>query len=188
MCLATCSGHQPSSSRCCPASTGGKSVYPATYSRHQSTTADPRFHHHRCGHLSSVRSPGVLSGGGRHGQQSIPQGQLINFPGVSATLRLLYWSTPLTAATAVPVCSFCHRPHPCSPGHQGHQATHVGPLGVDRHVYRHHPLVKGLPILPVGQGDPPTSRCRPADAHPSQAVLPHPSGPGGPPPEIQRGF
>ena len=32
--------------------------------------------------------------------------------------------------------------------------THVGQVGLDGHVYRHHPLVQGLPILPAGQGDP----------------------------------
>ena len=59
---------------------------PATCSRHQSTAADPCFPHRRCGHLSAVRSPGDLSRGGRHGQQSVPQGQLSNLPGVSAHL------------------------------------------------------------------------------------------------------
>ena len=59
---------------------------------------------------------------------------------------------------------------------------------VDRPVYRHHPLVQRLPVLPVGQGDPPAPHRRPADAHPSQEFLPHTPGPGGPPTKVKGGF
>ena len=94
-----------------------------------------------------------------------PQGQLSNLSEVPAYLRLLHRSTPPAAA----VHTLAH------PGIKATKRLMYGQMGVDGHVYRHHPPVQGLPVL--------SSRC------PSQpGVLPHPPGPGGTPPKVQGRF